>query len=204
MSESEYDLTRVSRPVVILPYQERWVDEFQATGSHLRKALSECALRIDHIGSTSVLGLGAKDIIDIQITVEDLDCMEMFTERMQEYGYIARPGVGHDNFVGVEGGDTAEWRKRNFREAPGERRTHIHVRENGRLNQKYALLFRDFLRASETVRSGYEITKRRLAEIFPECIDGYLYIKDPFMDVVFEAARLWASQTNWEPDNDHL
>ena len=60
-------------PVIITDHQTRWADEFQTAGAQLRKVLGDSALRIDHIGSTSVPGLGAKDIVDIQITVESLD-----------------------------------------------------------------------------------------------------------------------------------
>ena len=74
----QYDLTRVSRPVVIIPYQAGWPAEFQNSAAHLRAILGGLALRIDHIGSTSVPGLAAKDIVDIQITVADLDRMEPF------------------------------------------------------------------------------------------------------------------------------
>lgn len=78
------------------------------------------------------------------------------------------------------------------------------MREQGRLNQRYAILFRDFLRNNATVRTAYELTKSRLAEIFPECIDGYLYIKDPLMDIIYEAALLWANECNWDFDNNYL
>ena len=59
--------------VEIIPYQESWPSEFQAIAASLRQALGELALRIDHIGSTSVPGLSAKDVIDIQVTVAALD-----------------------------------------------------------------------------------------------------------------------------------
>ena len=130
--------------------------------------------------------------------------MEEFRERMVSHGYQQRGEFRYDNFCGTEGEDAAEWRKMNFREPADGRRVHIHVREQGRLNQRYALLFRDFVRANKTIRVGYEITKRRLAEIFPECIDGYLYIKDPFMDVMFESARIWAREADWAFDQDYL
>jgi GrpB-like predicted nucleotidyltransferase (UPF0157 family) len=75
------------------------------------------------------------------------------------------------------------------------------MREEGRLNQRYALLFRDYLRASPTVRVAYGIIKERLATVFPESIDGYLYIKDPVMDLMFAAAESWASTCRWTPDD---
>ena len=95
-------------------------------------------------------------------------------------------------------------RKVYFREPPGERRTNIHIRENGRLNQRYALLFRDYIRCSVTIRRAYELIKVRLAEIFPDSIEGYLYIKDPLIDLMFEAAQTWAEATNWVPDDKYL
>ena len=58
--------------VVIEPYSERWAGEFAGLARRLRDVLGERALRIDHIGSTAVPGLAAKDRIDIQVTVADL------------------------------------------------------------------------------------------------------------------------------------
>ena len=59
--------------VTIVPYQPTWPGEFQSIAMGLRDALGTLALRIDHIGSTSVPGLHAKDRIDIQITVVSLN-----------------------------------------------------------------------------------------------------------------------------------
>ena len=193
-----------SRPVIVVPYRETWQDEFLQIGTRLRSVLQEEALRIDHIGSTSVSGLSAKDIIDIQITVRNLDEMSAFIERMIANGFRHREGNVSDLFVGEEMSDEREWRKMYFREVEGDSRLHLHVREEGRLNQRYALLFRDFLRSNTTVRMGYEQIKQRLAEIFPESIEGYLYIKDPLMDIIFEGASVWAREIDWVPDQDFL
>ena len=78
----ERQLDRASAPIVIIPYQNRWRSEFREVARRLRQVLGDLASRIDHIGSTSVPGLGAKDIIDIQITVEDLDDTAAFREAM--------------------------------------------------------------------------------------------------------------------------
>ena len=71
----------------------------------------------------------------------------------------------------------------------GKRITHIHIRQNGRFNQQYPLLFRDYLRTHDIMRQGYATIKSRLAEIFPNSIEGYLYIKDPLMDMIFATAQ---------------
>jgi GrpB-like predicted nucleotidyltransferase (UPF0157 family) len=67
-------------PIVVVPYDPAWGEEFQSTGKALREALGDVAVRIDHIGSTSVNGLDAKPIIDIQISVKALELMEHIKE----------------------------------------------------------------------------------------------------------------------------
>ena len=199
-----YDITRKFRPVIVTDYKTEWPSEFKKIATHLRLILGSEILRIDHIGSTSVPQLAAKDVIDVQLTVANLGQLDVFCSLMTQHGYRQRGNVLYDNFVGEEGYNEAEWRKAYFREPEGQRRVHLHVRESGRLNQKYALLFRDYLRHNSNVRQAYELIKRRLAEIFPESIDGYLYLKDPMMDIMYEAALLWAKGTGWELGRDYI
>lgn len=187
-----------SRPVIITPYQEVWTAEFAHFEAKLQKALGNIAVRIDHIGSTSIPGLSAKDIIDIQVTVVSLDSPKLQTKLIEQGFRTWKPGFLYDEFVGIDDPQSPELRKLLFVEPEGERRANIHIRERGRLNQRFALLFRDYLRASPVVTKAYETIKFRLAEIFPESIDGYLYIKDPVMDMLFEAANQWAEATDWK------
>lgn len=195
----EYLLDRISRPVVVIPHQKRWSGEFKVVGSDIRNILGKLALRIDHIGSTSVPGLSAKDIIDIQITVSCLDEFSQIQELMVRKGGFRPRGEIHEDHIppGVDQ-NPIEWRKRLFREPEGAKRTHIHVREMNRKNQKYPLLFRDFLRNNETSMKLYELIKIRLAELFPNKIDAYLYIKDPACDVIMQSAINWKRETNWQ------
>jgi len=192
-----------SEPVAITPYQPRWVDEFQQIGTNLRRILGKTAVRIDHIGSTSILRLPAKDIIDIQVTVEDLDDPTLMA-KLRNSTYQMREANICDNYLGIADANSPELRKRYCREATGERNTHIHIRQNGRFNQQYPLLFRDYLRTHEIMRQGYATIKSRLAEIYPDSIDGYLYIKDPLMDMIFATAQDWAKTSQWQPGGNFL
>ena len=198
------DIAPNTGPVVIIDHQSRWSDEFQTAAKQLRQVLGDSALRIDHIGSTSVPGLGAKDIVDIQITVESLDDLEAFAEKMLAANFLRRGTIHHDCLVGIDDPDSPQLRKAYFREPEGQRRCHLHVRQQGLQNQRYALLFRDFLRADARVRLAYERIKRRLTEIFPESIGGYLYIKDPLMDIIYEGAESWAKTVDWTPDTSDM
>lgn len=197
----EFDLARKSRPIVILPYQDRWRDEYLEVARGLREWAGEEIRRVDHIGSTAVPGLGAKDVIDVQITVADLDRAESLVDRLVSGGYRERGSFRYDTFFGMSETDV-ELRKLYLREPEGLRRTHIHVREDGRFNQRYALLFRDYLRRSTEGRTAYQVFKSRAAQIFPESIDGYLFMKEPVLHLVYEAAQRWADQIDWRPGDD--
>lgn len=199
----DYDITRKSRPVVVTPYQPKWVSDFARIAARIRDVVNDAAIRIDHIGSTAVLGLAAKDVIDIQITVADLDRADTLTGPLIAVGFRQGGTFEYDEFHGKPETDT-ELRKLYMREPEGERRAHIHIREIGRFNQRYALLFRDYLRASEIVRKEYELLKQRAAQLFPDSIDGYLYLKEPAFHIIYEAALLWAEKVGWVADEEYV
>jgi GrpB-like predicted nucleotidyltransferase (UPF0157 family) len=134
----------------------------------------------------------AKDIIDIQVTVINLDDAHI-ENNLTASGYIFRNDITSDNLVGLNSG-SIELKKKYFRERNGDRRVHIHVRELGRINQQYALVFRNFLRCNDVVCSAYAKIKQQLAEKFPDDEDAYYAIKDPYMDTIFEAAKIWLNQ----------
>ncbi len=198
-----YDITRKSRPVVVTPYQSQWVSDFTQIAGRVRAVAGGAAIRIDHIGSTAVPGLAAKDVIDIQITVADLEQADGLIRSLIAVGFRQGTTFEYDEFHGKPETDV-ELRKLYMREPEGERRAHIHIRELGRFNQQYALLFRDYLRASNVVREQYEFLKQRAAQVFPDSIDGYLYLKEPVFHIIYEAACLWANTVGWVPCDDYL
>lgn len=200
---ADYDLTRKSRPVVICDYSARWPDEFVHLARRIRTLVGPAATRIDHIGSTAVPGLAAKDVIDVQVTVRDLETAGGVVTPLRKAGFRQGEAFIFDEFRTIAA-DDLELRKLYMREPAGERRAHIHIREAGRFNQRYALLFRDYLRASDAVRREYEVFKRRATQVFPESIDGYLYLKDPVFHIIYEAARQWAEAVDWRPGDDYM
>jgi len=115
----------------------------------VRAALGAIALRIDHIGSTAIPGLAAKPIVDVQISVADFDPLDAYRTALERLGY----GFHADN---------PDLTKRYFREAPGQRRTHIHVRRAGSFSEQFALLFRDFMRVHPETAADYASLKRQL------------------------------------------
>jgi GrpB-like predicted nucleotidyltransferase (UPF0157 family) len=173
-------------PVCIAGYDQAWPLRFAQLGSVLREALGDVAIRIDHIGSTSVPGLAAKPVIDVQISVARLDPVQPFCMPLQQLGFVYRP-------------DNPERTKRYFREPPGQLRTHIHVRRSGSFAEQLSLLFRDFLRGDSQAAARYENVKRSLADRYRLDRAAYTDAKGPIIWEIIQRADAWAQQTGWEP-----
>jgi GrpB-like predicted nucleotidyltransferase (UPF0157 family) len=184
--------------IAIVPYDERWPVDFDTIGTALREALGELALRIDHIGSTAVPGLAAKDIIDVQVTVAVLDA-EAISLPLAPLGYTIHEGIARDHEPPGRDDAPDEWRKLYFHAPVGQRPTHLHVRQAGRANQRYALLFRDYLRAAPTAAAAYGRVKEALADLHPQDVAAYYDVKDPVCDIIIDGAERWAATTGYVP-----
>ena len=199
-----------SRPVVILPYEARWALEYAEIARAMAAATGDTVCRIDHVGSTSVPGLGAKDVIDVLIVLLNirwdtkllfeaalLVAMMGFVSTVALARYITRGDVIEYESRALLPPEHPGLAKRYMREPAGARRTHVHIRQDGALDQQMALLFRDYLRATDSARLHYETVKRRAAALFPDNIEGYMWLKDAPIQLIHEAAVLWAQATEW-------
>lgn len=184
--------------IKIVPYDQSWPAEFRHIGAPLQEALGNLARRIDHIGSTAVPGLAAKDIIDVQVTVAELDAAAL-AAALAPLGYTLAAAISGDHMPPGRHDPPQEWRKLYFRAPEGQRRTNLHVRQAGRANQRYALLFRDYLRADPLAAAAYGQVKEALARLHPADMDAYYDVKDPVCDIIMAAAELWALTTAYTP-----
>jgi GrpB-like predicted nucleotidyltransferase (UPF0157 family) len=169
--------------VVIVAYDRGWPARFTELGARLRAGLGEVALRIDHIGSTAVVGLDAKPILDVQLSVASFEPLDAYRLPL---GFAFLP-------------ENPDRTKRYFREAPGARRTHIHVRVAGSWAEQQSLLFRDYLRAHQEAARRYAALKYRLAEQFQDDREGYTGGKSAFVWEVLAKANRWSQETGWAP-----
>ncbi|HEU5382598.1 MAG TPA: GrpB family protein [Ktedonobacteraceae bacterium] len=182
------EFMRAGDPIWIAPYDETWPQTFLQLAQPLRKTLGAVAVRIDHIGSTSVPQLAAKPVIDIQISVANFEPLDAYRVPLVNCGYIFRA-------------ENPERTKRYFRETPGQRRVHIHVRRVGSFSEQFALLFRDYLRTHPQVAADYARLKMELAERYTRAEDrpAYTEAKSPFIWSVMAQADAWAQQIGWLP-----
>jgi GrpB-like predicted nucleotidyltransferase (UPF0157 family) len=121
--------------ITILPYRPSWSVEFAALGVEVRKILGSLALRIDHIGSTSVPGLAAKDVIDIQVTVVNLE--KIIEHALRHAGYCQLEHISRDHVPPGWSQKDEEWAKWFFKSDSDQRPVNLHVRISGRANQRY-------------------------------------------------------------------
>jgi GrpB-like predicted nucleotidyltransferase (UPF0157 family) len=179
--------------IEIHPPNPAWPGEFAALKARLAAVIPAGSV-IHHIGSTAVPGLPAKDVIDIQVSVGSLDLVD--ADGIVALGFTQRIMTGRGDHCppGLDLPD-AELTKLFFRSTG--RRVHIHVREHGRFNQRFALLCRDFLRTHPVAAQAYAQVKQQLALRFPDNEDAYYDIKDPVFDIIVEGAEEWALRTNW-------
>lgn len=163
----------------------------------LRNILGDLALRIDHIGSTAVPGMAAKDVIDIQITAERLT--NKLERAMNLAGFQRLISINQDHVPPGKESKAQEWEKWLFQPSSPGRRVNVHVRMPGRANQRYAILFRDYLRAFPAVAQAYGQVKEAIIKYHPEQdMEAYYDIKDPVCDIIIGGAEEWASSTTWQ------
>jgi len=178
--------------IEIVDYDPRWPTMYEELAERLLAAFGVYAQTIDHIGSTSVPGLAAKPIIDVQVTVRDFagvpQALQAAGLEMSEFTRDHRP-------PGASVPD--EQLEKRLASTRDPFRANVHVRIGGNFNQRYALLFRDYLRANPAAAEAYARIKRSLADIVGDDLDAYYAVKDPVCDLIMAAAEMWALKTAW-------
>ncbi|MEM7189101.1 MAG: GrpB family protein [Pseudomonadota bacterium] len=182
-------------------YDPAWATRFDELQAALKDATGIEAEHIQHIGSTAVEGLWAKPIIDIQIGVVDLAAFDLST--VAGAGFSPVTEITRDDPFRDGTGSETDWQKKYARcELDGKRIAHLHIRQIGNANHRFALLFRDFLRSDpETCRlySEFKISVARLTagESDQGGTVSYLDLKDPFVSLIACRAEDWATTTGW-------
>ena len=122
----------------------------------------------------------------MQISVRSFDPLRTFREPIESCGFVWR--ANDDDLT-----------RRYFREKPGRRRTHVHVRRAGSFSEQLNLLHRDYLRADPTRAGEYAALKRSLAHLLLTDRQAYVDAKGPFVWETLARAHDWAQRAGWEP-----
>jgi dephospho-CoA kinase len=130
-----------------------WPQQGQRIVARIRAACGQGAVRVDHIGPTAVPGLDAEDVIDIQVTVESLAVADELAAPLLEAGYPRLDDVTAD--APDTDGDPQPWQKRYHASADPGRAVRVHLRVDGRPNQRFGLVFADWLADDAGARAAY-------------------------------------------------
>ena len=170
-------------PVEVVSYDPGWAATFARWRAGLAAALGPVAVRIEHMGSTAVEGLAAKPVVDIMVSVPEVE---------DEASYLpAIEGVG----VPLRSRETGHRYFRPF--PPDPREVQIHVWQAGSAGERVHLLLRDYLRAHPAARDAYAAAKREAADGYPDDRIAYNEAKSEHVLDALEAAERWAAQTGW-------
>ena len=157
-----------ARKVTVVDYDSTWPSQFERLRDRVLRALSGVAVTIEHVGSTSVPGLAAKPIIDIDVIVASASDVAVVIERLSAISYA------HRGNLGIEGREA-------FESPPGLPTHHLYVCVQGNLAVRNHLLIRDYLRGNAEAVIAYGLLKRQLAEQFPTDMTRYISGKTDFL-----------------------
>jgi dephospho-CoA kinase len=177
-----------------------WPAQAARLMARLTLAGGDLVRRVDHIGSTSVPGLPAKDVIDLQITVGSLTDADAIGDQLAGAGFPKVPTINQDN-PKAYAPDPTQWRKRYHASADPGRLAHVHLRVEGSPGWRLALLFPDWLRANPTEQTDYLNTKKDLSTRFEteDNTENYAEAKESWFDEAALRAEDWANRTGWHP-----
>lgn len=168
----------VTKEIVVVDYDPEWAAWFERIRAFIWPAVAGLAIRIEHVGSTSVPGLAAKPIIDMDVVVGSEEQVRAVTERLEMIGYRWRGDLGvagRQAFASVEG-----------RGLPAHHLYLVVLNSPAHLDH---WLLRDLLREDAQARGRYAALKRRNAEIADGDIDVYVAAKAGLVSELLERAR---------------
>lgn len=164
-------------PIVVVDYDEQWPARYAVLRDRIRPALGPAALRIEHIGSTSVPGLAAKPIIDVLVTVGSVEDESAFVPPMEDAGFVLR---------------VREPEHRMFRTPAHD--AHIHLYQPDHAAVGAYLDLRDWLRVDGDDRELYARTKRELATRTWTDMNAYAEAKTDVISAILARARAWRAR----------
>ena len=154
-----------TKEVLLLSYQESWKDDFEKIAKELKTALGDLILKIEHVGSTSVQGLSAKPIIDIDLVIAI--------------------GYAHEGNLGIEGREAFAYSGKEHLQVH-----HLYVCPENSPELKRHLAFRDYLRSHPEAILSYGEVKEKAAKLFSKDIDKYIAYKSSIIEEIYKELEI--------------
>lgn len=165
--------------VIVVPYDKNWAKDFIDIKNEIQDALGDLALSIEHVGSTSVEGLFAKPIIDIDVIIKDRSMLDDVIDALKNIGYR------HEGDQGIPGREAFKYDGKEHL-----RKHHLYVCAEDSAELRKHISFRDYLRAHPEAVKEYSRIKVEGAALYPEDIDSYIEHKGPFIEGIYKEIGL--------------
>lgn len=169
----------MKKRVVVEPYDEAWKEDFAAIRDELEAVLNGLVLRIEHVGSTSVEGLSAKPVIDIDVVISDRSIFPEVVSALESIGY------SHEGDLGIPGREAFKYEGKDHL-----KKHHLYVCAQDAEELKRHIAFRDFLRSDPDAVAEYSRIKEEGARLYPDDIDKYIEHKSPFIESIYKRIGL--------------
>ncbi len=164
----------MTKRVIVESYNSEWKRDFEDIRSELMAVLEGKVISIEHVGSTSVEGLSAKPIIDIDVVIEDEDAFPAVKAAMESIGYT------HEGDLGIPGREAFKYKGKEHL-----RKHHLYVCTKDARELKRHISFRDYLRTHPEAVRAYSRVKEEGAKLYPYDIDSYIGHKAPFIESIY-------------------
>lgn len=166
-----------TKHVVVLPYQDAWKDAFLTIQSELKQCLCGIDVQIEHVGSTSVVGLAAKPVIDIDVIIErnDFECVK---QKLSLIGYH------HEGDLGITDREAFKYDHKDYL-----MKHHLYVCPKDSTEYQHHLSFRNWLNTHPKDRDAYGKLKLHLAQKYPFDIEKYMLNKAPLIEEIYEKIK---------------
>ena len=164
----------ITKHVVVLPYDEQWKHDFLQIKAELANVLGQLAIEIEHVGSTSVQGLSAKPIIDIDVVIKDYSELENVISALEKIGYQ------HEGNLGITGREAFKYEGKEHL-----RKHHLYVCPEDSQELRRHIAFRDYLKTHPDAVREYSCIKEEGAELYPDDIDRYIEHKSSFIEKIY-------------------
>lgn len=158
----------MTKQVIVEDYNPQWPKQFEDLKALLWPAVQSFALSIEHVGSTSVPGLAAKPVIDLDIIIPDMSYLNQAIKALATLGYEHRGNLGI-----VE--------RESFKSVNPLFKHNLYVCSKDSISLRNHLCLRDTLRSHPKLRDDYAELKKKLAAQFPDSIDDYIEGKTDFI-----------------------
>lgn len=168
-----------SKKVVVLPYDPKWKNDFEKIKRELENAIGGLTVSIEHVGSTSVEGLSAKPIIDIDVVIGDYSVFDSIVRRLGAIGYF------HAGDLGIKDREAFK-----YTDKPHLQAHHLYVCPQNSKELLRHITFRDFLRNNPEAVKRYGEVKETAAKLFPDNMEKYIEYKAPVIEELYSLCGL--------------